>query len=73
MLERIISGKVTANQMDALFPWTWKADRQSIADPGATGGMTQNSQGVTARPKLDDEAFEAFIQGTPSRSRRSGR
>ena len=24
--------------------------------------MTQNSQGATARPKLDDEAFEAFIR-----------
>ncbi len=23
--------------------------------------MTPNSQGTTARPKLDDEAFEAFI------------
>ncbi len=29
---------------------------------GATGGMTQNSQGTTVRPKLDDEAFEAFIR-----------
>ncbi|MBP2449462.1 yecA family protein [Rhizobium leguminosarum] len=25
--------------------------------------MTPNSQGTTARPKLDDEAFEAFIMG----------
>ncbi|RVJ37993.1 YecA family protein, partial [Sinorhizobium meliloti] len=24
--------------------------------------MTQNSQGTTARPKLDDKAFEAFIR-----------
>ncbi|MDX1220071.1 UPF0149 family protein, partial [Sinorhizobium medicae] len=24
--------------------------------------MTQNSQGTTVRPKLDDEAFEAFIR-----------
>ena len=32
VLERIISGKVTANQMDTLFPWTWKANRESIAD-----------------------------------------
>jgi len=24
--------------------------------------MTQNSQGMTTRPKLDDEAFEAFIR-----------
>ena len=32
VLERIISGKVTASQMDTLFPWTWKAHRESIAD-----------------------------------------
>ena len=32
VLERIISGKVTASQMDTLFPWTWKANRESIAD-----------------------------------------
>ncbi|SUB55939.1 Uncharacterised protein [Brucella anthropi] len=25
--------------------------------------MTHNSQEMTARPKLDDEAFEAFIRG----------
>ena len=31
VLERIISGKVTANQMDMLFPWTWKAERDQGA------------------------------------------
>ncbi|RYC00123.1 transposase domain-containing protein, partial [Ciceribacter ferrooxidans] len=32
VLERIISGKVTANQMETLFPWAWKAEREGIAD-----------------------------------------
>ncbi len=31
VLERIISGKVTANRMDMLFPWTWKAERDQGA------------------------------------------
>ncbi len=33
VLERIISGKVTANRMETLFPWAWKAEREGIADP----------------------------------------
>lgn len=31
VLARIISGKVTANQMETLFPWAWKLEREGIA------------------------------------------
>lgn len=30
VLERIISGKVKANEMESLLPWTWKAEREAI-------------------------------------------
>lgn len=30
VLERIISGKVTANEMESLLPWTWKAEREAM-------------------------------------------
>jgi hypothetical protein len=29
VLERIVSGEVTINRLDALFPWTWKAQRDN--------------------------------------------
>ncbi|AUX78987.1 IS66 family insertion sequence transposase domain-containing protein (plasmid) [Sinorhizobium fredii] len=32
VLERIISGKVKADRMESLLPWTWKAEREDIAD-----------------------------------------
>jgi len=32
VLKRIISGKVTANRMETLFPWALKAEREGIAD-----------------------------------------
>lgn len=31
VLERIISGKVKANDMGSLLPWTWKAEREAMA------------------------------------------
>ena len=31
VLERIISGKVKANDMESLLPWTWKAEREAMA------------------------------------------
>jgi hypothetical protein len=35
VLERIITGKVTANQMETLFPWIWKAERdQHVQNQG---------------------------------------
>ncbi|CDZ41081.1 Cytochrome o ubiquinol oxidase [Neorhizobium galegae bv. officinalis] len=30
VLERIISGKVKANEMESLLPWAWKAEREAI-------------------------------------------
>ncbi|WP_435526094.1 transposase domain-containing protein [Ensifer canadensis] len=30
VLERIISCKVTANEMESLLPWTWKAEREAM-------------------------------------------
>lgn len=30
VLERIISGEVTADRLDTLFPWTWKAERERM-------------------------------------------
>jgi len=30
VLERIISGKVKANDMENLLPWAWKAEREAI-------------------------------------------
>lgn len=30
VLERIISGKVKANEMESLLPWTWKAEREAM-------------------------------------------
>ncbi|NTH14220.1 IS66 family transposase [Agrobacterium rhizogenes] len=32
VLERIISGKVKANEMESLLPWAWKAEREAIDD-----------------------------------------
>ena len=31
VLERIVSGKVKANEMERLLPWAWKAEREAIA------------------------------------------
>lgn len=31
VLERIISGKVKVNDMESLLPWTWKAEREAMA------------------------------------------
>ena len=30
VLERIISGKVKATEMESLLPWTWKAEREAM-------------------------------------------
>lgn len=30
VLERIISGKVKASEMESLLPWTWKAEREAM-------------------------------------------
>jgi hypothetical protein len=30
VLERIISGKVKANEMESLLPWAWKAEREAM-------------------------------------------
>lgn len=30
VLERIISGKVKANEMESLLPWNWKAEREAM-------------------------------------------
>jgi transposase len=35
VLDRIITGKVTAKEMETLFPWVWKAERdRQIANQG---------------------------------------
>jgi hypothetical protein len=31
VLERIISGKVKASEMECLLPWNWKAEREAVA------------------------------------------
>lgn len=30
VLERIVSGETTINRLDALLPWTWKAEREAL-------------------------------------------
>jgi hypothetical protein len=30
VLERIISGKVKAKEMESLLPWAWKAEREAM-------------------------------------------
>jgi hypothetical protein len=30
VLERIIAGKVKANEMESLLPWAWKAERETM-------------------------------------------
>ena len=32
VLERIISGKVKANEMESLLPWAWKAEREAMTE-----------------------------------------
>ncbi|MBP2449461.1 hypothetical protein JOH51_006969 [Rhizobium leguminosarum] len=32
VLERTISGKVKANQMESLLPWNWKAEREAMTE-----------------------------------------
>ncbi|XEN34860.1 hypothetical protein M728_005521 (plasmid) [Ensifer sp. WSM1721] len=32
MLERIISGKVKASEMESLLPWNWKAEREALTE-----------------------------------------
>ncbi len=56
-----ISGKVKALPHGKPLA-VGEAEREAHCRSGATGGMTRNSQGTTTRPKLDDEAFEAFIR-----------
>lgn len=34
VLERIVSGKVKANEMESLLPWAWKAEREAMTQPG---------------------------------------
>ncbi|MDH6206676.1 hypothetical protein M2310_007374 [Rhizobium leguminosarum] len=31
VLERIVSGSTTINQLDTLLPWNWKAERHQVA------------------------------------------
>jgi hypothetical protein len=32
VLERIIAGKVKANEMESLLPWNWKAEREAMTE-----------------------------------------
>lgn len=32
VLERIISGKVKASEMESLLPWNWKAEREAMTE-----------------------------------------